>query len=177
MITEILKQQISNDPDFPEIERFVVINAINVSAQGSYFSAFNLNYKIQYMKDGQENKKFKERTSNWEISNGKNIWVRDEFNQPIISEEYTAAVAANLLPKTIDNPGYISEEETPYLPTKIPNPAYVSDDSLLMMEQYKTAPAFDYIMGMFLAKPELLWVILGFYVNEQDKDNFFDNFD
>lgn len=177
MIKEILRQKISNDPDFTDIERYVVIKTININARGDYSSSFNLMYEIEYFRDGEKINKFKSKTKNWFIDNYQMIWKRNDKMEPIVSEEYIEMLRRNKLNPTIPNPEYVEGEENSSTPETIPNPDYVDDVTLLLYNEYEVTNAFDYIMSIFLTKPESLWQILAFYLKEQDNDGFFNNFD
>lgn len=57
----------------------------------------------------------------------------------------------------ISNPNYVDQETTP--------------DELIYLE----APGYDYISGLMLAHPELIWIILEKYILENYNDGYFDN--
>lgn len=59
--------------------------------------------------------------------------------------------------------------------SKIPNPDYVDVESTPTTLEFLEAPAYDYISGIFREHPELIWVMLTGYINENWADGWFEN--
>lgn len=150
----LIRKEISKNPKFPGYDRFVKVKALSFSAFGDHTSTIKVDYSIEYERNGQISKEFKETTDNWEITNNMKLHVRDEEFNAIENEAYQIALAGNKLPQD--------------------HPDYVSDAELMAIDQYVMAPAFDYVIDVLQEKPQLMWIILEFYVEEQDKDSFFD---
>lgn len=120
---------------------------------------------------------------------------RNKLVKEITNPEYLSDKDFEKVPTNIPNPEYISEEETPYvnkevpnpdyedavrrnnLDAKIPNPDYISDEVLANTSPYLMEPAFSYILGVMKEAPQLLFIVLSFYINEQDLDGFFNDYD
>ena len=82
------------------------------------------------------------------------------------------------VPQKIINPKYLEAVELNKESNKlIKNTDYISSDELVKIPIYNMLPAFTYILDIVKSQPFLLWVLLGFYIDEQDRDGFFDKYD
>ncbi len=132
-------------------------------------------YEIEFTRNGKNvSNEFEKRGKPMQWRNSDFVYQRDlETFQPISNPEYENALLANQLSPTIPNPNYIDLEKTPLEPETIPNPSYVTDEQLAAIDHFKTAPAFDYFVGLFTAYPELFWDFLGRYIDENYGDGWF----
>lgn len=74
---------------------------------------------------------------------------------------------------------YIGNERTVYQRdwetfSPLPNPNFVSQEETPEELEFLEAPAFDYLLQTFRERPDLIWTILGGYIQENYADGWFD---
>ena len=82
-----LSQQISSDPDFPNIKRFVNIRNAYLQAQ---YEQIIIEAHVTYFDENDNNvsSKFKTEIGNWIINNNDTTTVRDMAGNPVPNPEY-----------------------------------------------------------------------------------------
>ena len=134
----ILDQAIPNMAfPFEGVSRTIEIFELNINSD---VKQFFVNYRINSVKDDIDvSDKIVSKKRDWYIGNEKNVYKRSlpDF-QPI------------------QNPNFVSKEETP-------------DET-----EFLEAPAFDYLLEVFKEHPELIFDILKGYILENYADGWFD---
>lgn len=143
------------------------INFYGINVDG-YEDTVTIPYSISYIENGEDvSKDFEKQGKPMQWTNNQLVYRRNlQTGQPIPNPLYPDALASNQLPPYIPNINFVSEEDTPNIPATIPNPNYVSDEKLVEIGEFLTAPAFDYFITLFHDNPELFWIFLDMYINE-----------
>ncbi|GAA3773580.1 hypothetical protein [Flavobacterium ginsengiterrae] len=114
MKTQKIKQKISNNPVFENIEREIQIAGIGLNFD---LQSLDLYYTICYFKDDKDvSQLFKKETPEWHIDNTQSIIVRDENFNPTLNSEFN---------EIKDENGKILNEKERYLTT--PGFDYIAD--------------------------------------------------
>ena len=172
----ILIKKIPNLP-YPlnDIEREIHILGINIVDPSKEIF---IPYEIKFFKEGIDiSNSMNKMARPFEINNNMLMWVRDENFEPIEDPVYTdmkIRFEANL-PPMISNPNFVSLEDTPDEPELIPNPDYVSQEMLDAQEQFLLAPGYDYVLGLYKERPDLIWITLELYIMSNWGEGWFDN--
>lgn len=133
-----------------------------------YEDTATIPYSIAYTEnDIDVSSQFEKQGKPMQWTNNQTVYQRNlQTGQPLINPDYEIAVIANQLNVTIPNPEYVDEQTTPDIAEYIANPEYVTDNELANISQFLVAPAFSYFVEIFHAYPEIFWIFLDMYIDE-----------
>lgn len=173
MALAIHTKKIPNLP-FPNenVERQINFYGLNVDG---YEETATIPYAIQYIENGEDvSRDFEKQFKPMQWTNNQTVYQRNlQTGEPLVNPEYELAVIANQLPVMIPNPDYIDEETTPDVPEIINNPDYIDDVTLSNIKEFLEAPAFSYFVSIFHSHPEIFWVFLDMYIDENYNEGWY----
>ena len=104
----ILEQQISNHPKFPNIKRKVVVTELNI--QPKYEQIYIEAYKQFFDEDGVDvSKEFNTEVKNWFITNNDTTTIRNADGSSVFHPDYNPA-----LPESEENIKYLKKPSFDY---------------------------------------------------------------
>lgn len=146
--------KISNHPDFPEVERYIIVTNVNVGFKNN--KRIQLDYEVLHIKDG---KSFNH--------------VIQQYNPPIVATNYEL-----MIPRNLDG-SYIMEYEDQLVQDTDPVTGALLYDpitrepKMVIKPVLKRVPKYSAMMPMFSAPISDTSIVLAF-VYENDEDKWFD---